>query len=215
MLRARSTQRKKRNMQMHNVKIEKPILVIEDSKTLSKMLSIMLIKKWSCEVHIAETYAEAQNYLKKYRYDYHLAVCDLTLPDAPNAEIVELLKKAKVQMIAISGNYDPDFVKNIVDKGAVDFIDKGNVNAYQYVTNLVGRLYKNHQIKIMVVDKSRSVAETIVHMLKIQNFNVLVAENGAVALKLLEQHKDIKLILTDYAMPEMDGIELTVKVRKI
>lgn len=210
----RNQARKQSNIQMYNIKIDKPVLIVEDSEFMAKMLSRLLTEQWSCEVHIAKSYAEAKAYLSKYRYDYHLAVCDLTLPDAPNAEIVELLNKAKVQMIAISGNYDPAFVKNIVAKGAVDFIDKANINAYQYATELVGRLYKNHQIKILVVDDSKSANQIVTHMLKTQNFQVLAAKNGVQALQILEQNKDIKVILTDYAMPEMDGVELTVKVRE-
>ena len=178
------------------------------------MLSALLIDQWSCEVHIAKSFAEAKSYLNKYRYNYHLAICDLVLPDAPDAEIVELLNKAKVQMIAISGNYKPSFVKDIVARGAVDFIDKNNINAYQYTTELVGRLFKNHQVKILVVDDSHSASQVVSHMLKIQNFQVLIAENGIQALKILEQNNDIKIILTDYEMPEMNGVELTVKVRE-
>jgi len=210
----RNQKRQPINQQIDNTKIDKPILIVEDSESLAQMLASLISEQWGCPVHIAKTYAEAKNYLNKYRYDYLLAICDLTLPDAPNAEIVELLNKAKVQMIAISGNYDPVYVKNIVSKGAVDFIDKNNINAYQYATELVGRLYKNHVIKILVVDDSDSSSQIVKHMLETQNFQVLVAENGIQALQLLDDNQDIKAILTDYAMPEMDGMELTVKVRE-
>jgi PleD family two-component response regulator len=210
----RNQQRKQSSIQRDNIQIDKPVLIVEDSAPLAQMLSALLIDQWSCEAHIAKSFAEAKSYLNKYRYNYHLAICDLVLPDAPNSEIVELLNKAKVQMIAISGNYKPSFVKDIVARGAVDFIDKNNINAYQYTTELVGRLFKNHQVKILVVDDSHSASQVVSHMLKIQNFQVLVAENGIQALKILEQNNDIKIILTDYEMPKMNGVELTVKVRE-
>jgi len=198
----------------YNLIIDTPILVIEDSKPLAHMLSVMLKKQWHCDVHIAYSFAEAKDYLNKYRYDYLLAICDLTLPDAPNGEIIDLVSKAKVQIIAISGNYETEYVKEILDKGVIDFIDKGNTNAYQYATELVGRLYKNYQIKIMLVDDSRSAGEILKFMLEKINFTVICAENGTKALELLKEHKDTRVVLTDFAMPDMDGVELTYRIRQ-
>lgn len=207
--------KQQRNIKIYGIQIDKPILIIEDSKPLAFLLSSLITKQWACDVHIAYSYSEAKEYLKRYRHEYHLAICDITLPDAPNGEIINLVKKAKVQMIAISGNYEADYVKSIINKGAIDFIDKGNKNAYPYATELVGRLFKNHLIKILVVDDSDSAAGVVALMLEKQNFQVLVAENGKKALEVLEENKDIRIILTDYNMPEMDGVELTVKIRQI
>lgn len=39
------------------------------------------------------------------------------------------------------------------------------------------------------------------------------AENGIEAIKLLQKHKDIDLIITDYNMPLMNGLEVIKKVR--
>ncbi|MBF0264625.1 MAG: diguanylate cyclase [Gammaproteobacteria bacterium] len=197
-----------------NLIIDTPILVIEDSKPLAHMLSVMLKKQWGCEVHVAYSYAQAKEYLNKYRYDYLIAICDLTLPDAPNGEIIDLVSKAKVQSIAISGNYDSAYVKTILDKGVIDFIDKGNTNAYKYATELVGRLYKNYQIKIMIVDDSKTSSDILKFMLEKLNFTIICASNGQQALELLNENKDTRIVLTDFAMPEMDGVELTYRIRQ-
>lgn len=44
-------------------------------------------------------------------------------------------------------------------------------------------------------------------------FPVLEAENGVAAIRLLSEHKDVKLVITDYLMPEMDGFELLAWLR--
>jgi diguanylate cyclase (GGDEF)-like protein len=210
----RNQQRPQSNVRRHTTQITKPVLIVENSESIAKMMSALLVEQWACEVHIAHSYAEAKSYLNKYRYNYHLAICDLVLPDAPGAEIITLLNKAKVQIIAISGNSNPSYIKEIIANGVVDFIDKNNINAYQYTVELVGRLFKNHRIKVLVVDDSKTASQIVIHMLKIQNFQVLTAENGLQALQILKQNNNIKVILTDYSMPEIDGIELTIKVRE-
>jgi len=51
--------------------------------------------------------------------------------------------------------------------------------------------------------------------LKKTNVTIHWAKNGKEAIELFNKHKDIKLILTDLQMPEMDGFEATRKMREI
>jgi PleD family two-component response regulator len=44
---------------------------------------------------------------------------------------------------------------------------------------------------------------------------VLEAENGEEALNIIDEHKDIRLVITDFNMPKMDGFELTKKLRQL
>jgi diguanylate cyclase (GGDEF)-like protein len=43
---------------------------------------------------------------------------------------------------------------------------------------------------------------------------VLEAKNGQDALEQLKRHPDVKLVITDYNMPEMDGFELISAIRR-
>ncbi|EAL5792685.1 two-component system response regulator, partial [Campylobacter coli] len=43
--------------------------------------------------------------------------------------------------------------------------------------------------------------------------DVLEAEHGVEAWDLLEKNEDIKILITDWNMPEMNGLELVKKVR--
>jgi PAS domain S-box-containing protein len=67
---------------------------------------------------------------------------------------------------------------------------------------------------ILFVDDDRSVREMVAPALADQGYRVLSAANGAEALALLNQHdRDVRLILTDLAMPVMDGMEMLTALR--
>ena len=202
----------KRNLK--DIPAKKPILVIEDQASLSKMLVELLTDRFQVDVHSANSYASAKSLLSKYRHEYHVVICDLNLPDAPNGEIVDLVNRAKVKMIALTGSFGEKMREAMIDKGVIDYIIKDSVNAYEYVVDLVGRLYSNYHRKLLIVDDSLSARSLAKHMLELQNFVVLSAENGQQALTVLQQNPDIKLVLTDYNMPEMDGFSLTLAIRK-
>jgi len=69
-------------------------------------------------------------------------------------------------------------------------------------------------INVLVVDDSGTMRRIIKNTLKQAGFgNVLEAENGREALTKLNSEK-IDLILTDWNMPEMDGLTFVKKVKE-
>lgn len=198
----------------NDLSIHKPILVIEDTKSLGLMLSQKLQEAWQCEVHIATNYLEAKECLKKHRSEYHIVVTDLNLPDAPNGEIIDLINRAKLKSIVITGTFGEDLKEQFFEKGVVDYILKNSFNSYQYVIEQVGRLYHNLSINILIVDDSVTSINLLSHVLNRQNFTIFTATNGQEALVILKKQK-INLMVTDYQMPDMDGIELTIETRKL
>lgn len=67
--------------------------------------------------------------------------------------------------------------------------------------------------KIMIVDDEPANLRLLERLLR-HDYNVLLAESGADALSLLEQH-DVALIITDQRMPGMSGIELLKRTMAI
>jgi two-component system, cell cycle sensor histidine kinase and response regulator CckA len=66
---------------------------------------------------------------------------------------------------------------------------------------------------ILFVDDDRSVREMVAPTLTEQGYRVLTAANGAEALALLVRYeREVRLVLTDVAMPVMDGLEMTAKL---
>lgn len=66
--------------------------------------------------------------------------------------------------------------------------------------------------KILVVEDDAILKENLIALLEMDGFHAYGASNGAEALKILKS-KRIALILSDIAMPVMDGVELLKHVK--
>ncbi|MCD4700373.1 MAG: response regulator [Candidatus Aegiribacteria sp.] len=66
--------------------------------------------------------------------------------------------------------------------------------------------------KILVVDDEERVRTFCREVLELQNYFVVEAENGAKALEILKK-TSFSLILSDIMMPDIDGLDLTSKVK--
>jgi len=68
--------------------------------------------------------------------------------------------------------------------------------------------------QILIVDDSESIREILAFSLMNEGYQVLVACDGMDALQYLDG-RTIDLVLTDYHMPNLNGLELVKKVRNI
>jgi two-component system chemotaxis response regulator CheY len=69
--------------------------------------------------------------------------------------------------------------------------------------------------KALVVDDSRAVRMILSRTLKEIGYEVFEAANGREALEVIETEKaGLKLVLTDWNMPEVNGLDLLKQVRQ-
>lgn len=100
-------------------------------------------------------------------------------------------------------------------KDIVEYLKKGTSNtpertpqnkfAYKMETDQAAQ-------KILIVEDSTSLRESLAHTLQDAGYGVIEAENGQIALSKLG-NKTVDLIITDLNMPVMNGIELTRALR--
>lgn len=72
----------------------------------------------------------------------------------------------------------------------------------------------NDNIKILVVDDEEDILEFLSYNLRAEGYNVIVADNGILAIELAKQEQP-SLIILDVQMPDMDGITTCEKIREI
>ncbi len=191
----------------------KKILIVEDNKSLSKLIAQKISQNIDFEIDIAYSLKEAQAFVDKSK-DYFIALLDLNLPDAPNGEVVDYMLKKKIPSVVLTANKDKKIKDEILKKDIIDYIYKGNMDDVNYIFQLIERLLKNTKHKVMVVDDSIVMRSKIKRILELQMYKVLSAAHGEEALVYIDDNPDIKLVLTDYNMPVIDGYELTKKLRE-
>ena len=69
-------------------------------------------------------------------------------------------------------------------------------------------------MKILVVDDDKEIVELLDIYIKNEGYEPVSAYNGKEALTKLHTDPDIKLMILDIMMPEMDGMQVVREVRK-
>lgn len=187
------------------------ILIVEDSLPIIQ-LHTYLVKKAGYEPVVAETLDELKN-LDTDLSEIFCAIIDYSLPDAPDGEAIPYLLDKGVPGIVMTGMLDDNIRDKMLKLPIIDYITKESKQAYNYLHNLILRLQKNTQVKVLVVDDSSSARMYLRHLLERHNYQVLTATCGSDALTVLEKNTDVKLIISDKEMPNMDGLELCNEIR--
>ena len=68
-------------------------------------------------------------------------------------------------------------------------------------------------MKVLVVDDSAIMRKVITQILEMLGHDSVPASNGLDAFERLKEHEDVRLILLDWNMPEMNGIEFLREIK--
>lgn len=189
------------------------ILIVEDSPIAAKILLHIIKQELDVEILLADSFELARQLCEQHKGQIFAALVDLTLPDAPDGEVVDYTLEENIPTIVLTGSMDDKRRDSLLSKGIVDYVTKEGRYSYLYAVRLIRRLEKNKFIKVLVVEDSVTMRKHIVRLLTCHQFNILEAENGIDAVKVLLEHPDVRLLITDYNMPRMDGFELVKNLR--
>ena len=117
------------------------ILIVEDNKTLAKLIAKKIGAELDFEVDMAHSLSETKLFLS--RYSYFLTLLDINLPDAPNGEVVDYVIEKKNHVIVLSGNIDKEFRAKVLKKNIIDYVNKSGINDVNYIIQMIKRVQKN------------------------------------------------------------------------
>lgn len=189
------------------------VLIIEDSPFQSKLIRKHIQLTSDFPVYEAHSMKETEEVLQAYSSDIFLALVDLNLEDAPDGQALDLCLQWKVPAIVLTARFDDNVRRKCIDKHVVDYFLKGNIAEMDPLFHTIERIHKNQSVKALVVDDSHIQRKMLCMLLNIQRIQAIEAESGEEALTIIDQHPDISLLVTDFHMPGMSGLELVRHLR--
>ena len=189
------------------------ILLVEDGKFFRSVVKSQLENQLGFKVTCAETFEQAREVIDVRGGDFFLALLDLKLPDAQDSEIVDFVIEKAIPSIVFSSQFSEDLRNHLLQQNIIDYVVKDSPASIEYVISTVKRLHQNQFVKVLIVDDSKTARFQIRTLLDRYKFRVLEATDGIEALKVLDENPETLLVITDYNMPNLDGFELTKKIR--
>lgn len=195
---------------------KKTILYADDTKFFHNVVVPPLLEE-GYEMVEAWDGKEALDIFQKRRVD--MIITDVEMPNMDGFSLCRSVKKdlgrAEVPVLIVTSLDSEADVGKGFESGADDYITKPVV--VPELVSRVRRMLNTGQTlrpeKIIVVDDSSFIRNTICQSLRAQGFHVDEAGNGEEALgKILSC--SYALVVTDYNMPVMDGYELCLNIRQ-
>ncbi len=190
------------------------ILMVEDSPFFGSVFRKQLEQLLGTSIDLAISMQETVDILARQQGYYDAAILDLDLPDAHNGEIVPLVLKHNIPAIVFTANVTDEVRQFVWKHKVVDYVVKSNSSSLDYLASLLRRISKNKKVQILVVDDSSFFRKVVADLLKVQQLQVLTAKDGEEALAVMGDNPAVKMVITDYNMPKMDGVTLTENLRK-
>lgn len=187
------------------------VLVVDDSPMFLQVVTRRLAEEVDADVVAVANLRAAGTAMAERRFD--VALVDLNLPDAPGGEVVDLALAHHIPTIVFAGDCSEETRSRLWTKRIVDYVVKEGEESLNYAVRLVRRILRNRQIAVLVVDDSATVRHMLAEMLAVHCFTVLEAADGSEGLRLLAEHPNVRLVITDYEMPQMNGVRLVQAAR--
>ncbi|EKF59587.1 two-component response regulator protein [Agrobacterium albertimagni AOL15] len=189
------------------------VLIIEDSRAVSSVMRHRLENDFFCQVTQCAS-ADVFREVMRGPDTFDVAVVDLNLPGASDGEILDAVIAQGIPAVVFTADFNRDLRERLLQKGVADYHVKNNEGAIDLVVSSVLRLLGNRQVGVLVVDDLPSARAMLADLLRVQKFQVYEASTGYQAMDILVRQPHIELVITDYNMPDMDGYELTRRIRR-
>jgi len=190
----------------------KNILVVEDSKTFNKIIS-MKLKDFSENIDSAYTLQTALESLEQKKYD--LIILDLHLPDGEGLDLIyEIKSLTETKIIVLTAMQDENLREELFRCGVLDYIVKDSNIGYAIfeIIKVIQHISEKVQDKILIIDDSRFICKQVRNILEPRNYNIEVAYNAKEGLRKFIQN-DYNLIILDMELPDMHGSEVLKIIR--
>lgn len=190
------------------------ILLVDDSRTFARMTAHAVEARLAVPVTTAFSLAEAHAALDTMQGQRVVVVTGLSLPDGSDVRIVESFAERHLPVVVMTGMFDDAVRRRILDMPIIDYVLKDSPTSLEYLVELLRRLDRNRTYGALVVDDSKALRQMIAALLALHQYRVVEAENGQEGLRLALADPSIRLVVTDYDMPGLNGVEMVRRIRQ-
>ena len=191
------------------------ILLVQDM--LTNMLLTPVLEKSGFEVIQTSSFQDAKKSIESGTNDECFAVIiDLNLDDTKDGKIVDYMCELDIRTIIYSQEYEYCKVEDLIKKPIVDYTIKKTSEDVNYIAKMLLKLELYKDLNILIVDDSKTTTAMLSEFIKPLFFkNIFKAQDGVEALEIIKKEHDISLVITDFNMPKMDGLELIQNIKKM
>ena len=189
------------------------ILIIDEDKVFVEKLSHEL-ELFGCNIEPCYTLKCAYDILDVLdKYDY--IIVNLDLNDGCAEKFIETLSKEQISKVIILTNDTDNQRRNFLfNNGVLDYFLKivsveKLANDLQYIFKTIKR---NAFVNVLIVSNSSFMRTMLTKVLRPKKFHIIEATNGKEGFELLDK-ENIYLVLLDYELPDMNGIEFLSKIK--
>jgi len=190
----------------------KKILLLQEDKVTLEKLQQNLLQKGEYELITTDDCDEVRRLIA--HHDFDGTIIDIKVIDGKRSELIDQLLEKKIPIIVLTDSENISIKESVISKSIVSYIINQTDEDITYACWLLERLEKNKLSKILIVEDSMVYRRMISSILTPHLFKIFQVKDGVEALTVLKENTDIKIVLTDYIMPKMDGLELTREIRK-
>lgn len=188
----------------------KKILIIDNSTVIRNVIKNLFIDNQRITIFEASSKEEIEKLTKDN--EFFVVISNLFLNDNSVSQILELLEKENIPTIIFSSTLESELLHKY--SNIIDYVLKDS-NGFKYIYKLVSAMIFCCNENVLLVEDSLTVSHQIKEVLRKLLLKVTIVEDGEKALEILNQEEKFSLIISDYEMPKLNGLELTKKIRAI
>jgi CheY-like chemotaxis protein/signal transduction histidine kinase/CHASE3 domain sensor protein len=215
----------------------KKLLIVEDNEMQNNAIRELI---GNGDVKSSSAYRGTDAYDMLEREAFDCIIVDLGLPDMTGFELMEKIRANdrlnKIPIVVYTGRdlkkEDTQRLSKLADTVVLKtansqerlldetilFLHRVEAKLPPDKQDIIRRLHRTDEVlkdkTILLVDDDIRNIYSLTNALEDESVHCLTAENGRIALEVLQANPSIDLVLMDIMMPEMDGYETTIAIRK-